>query len=67
MILQLKATPLAMTVTVMDLTGVIRNRITQDTFIVYEPLMLLAAIYMCITFLTVWAFGFLERMVPRKR
>jgi polar amino acid transport system permease protein len=66
-IIQLKSTPLAMTVTVMDLTGVIRNRITQDTFIVYEPLMLLAVIYMIITFITVWAFGFLEKTVPAKR
>ncbi|MFN4143006.1 ABC transporter permease [Aestuariivirga sp.] len=67
MVLQLKATPLAMTVTVMDLAGVVRNRITQDTYIVYEPLMLLAVIYMCLTFMAVWAFGYLERMVPQKR
>ncbi len=66
-VLQLKSTPLAMTVTVMDLTGVVRNRITQDTYIVYEPLMLLAVIYMCLTFVAVWAFGAVERMVPQKR
>ena len=29
--------------------------------------MLLAVIYMCLTFVIVWAFGFLERMVPQKR
>ena len=66
-VLQLKSTPLAMTVTVMDLAGVVRNRITQDTYIVYEPLMLLAVIYMCLTFVAVWAFGAVERMVPQKR
>ena len=66
-VLQLKATPLAMTVTVMDLAGVVRNRITQDTYIVYEPLMLLAVIYMILTFIAVWAFGYLERRVPTKR
>ena len=66
-ILQLKATPLAMTVTVMDLAGVVRNRITQDTYIVYEPLVLLAVIYMLLTFLTVWAFARLDRKVPRRR
>ena len=66
-VLQLKSTPLAMTVTVMDLAGVVRNRITQDTFIVYEPLMVLAVIYMCLTFLTVWAFKFIEKKVPQKR
>ena len=66
-ILQLKATPLAMTVTVMDLAGVVRNRITQDTYIVYEPLVLLAVIYMLLTFLTVWAFARLDKKVPRRR
>lgn len=66
-VLQLKATPLAMTVTVMDLAGVVRNRITQDTYIVYEPLMLLAVIYMCLTFLAVWAFSIIEKKVPQKR
>ena len=66
-VLQLKATPLAMTVTVMDLAGVVRNRITQDTYIVYEPLMLLAVIYMCLTFLTGWSFSFIEKRVPQKR
>ena len=66
-VLQLKATPLAMTVTVMDLAGVVRNRITQDTYIVYEPLMLLAVVYMILTFIAVWAFGYIERRVPTKR
>lgn len=66
-VLQLKSTPLAMTVTVMDLSGVVRNRITQDTYIVYEPLMLLAVIYMCLTFLTVWAFTYIENKVPQRR
>jgi polar amino acid transport system permease protein len=66
-VLQLKSTPLAMTVTVMDLSGVVRNRITQDTYIVYEPLMLLAVIYMCLTFLAVWAFSIIEKKVPQKR
>jgi len=66
-VLQLKSTPLAMTVTVMDLSGIVRNRITHDTLIVYEPLMLLAVIYMCLTFVAVWAFGVLEKRVPQKR
>ena len=66
-VLQLKSTPLAMTVTVMDLSGVVRNRITQDTYIVYEPLMLLAVLYMCLTFVAVWAFGLIEKRVPQKR
>ena len=40
-VLQLKSTPLAFTVTVMDLMGV-TSQIRQDTFRIFEPLMLLA-------------------------
>jgi ABC-type arginine/histidine transport system permease subunit len=29
--------------------------------------MLLAVIYMCLTFVAVWAFGYIERRVPQKR
>ncbi len=65
-VLQLKSTPLAFTVTVMDLMGV-TSRIRQDTFRIFEPLMLLAAIYMCLTFVIVWGFNSIERMVPQKR
>ena len=66
LVLQLKSTPVAFTVAVMDLMGV-TTKIRQDTFRIFEPLMLLAVIYMCLTFVIVWAFGFLERMVPQKR
>jgi polar amino acid transport system permease protein len=65
-VLQLKSTPLAFTVAVMELMGV-RQKISQDTFRIYEPLMFLALIYMCLTFLIVWGFSFVERMVPQKR
>jgi polar amino acid transport system permease protein len=65
-VLQLKSTPLAFTVTVMDLMGV-TSKIRQDTFRIFEPLMLLAVIYMSLTFLIVWAFNWVERMVPQKR
>ena len=65
-VLQLKSTPLAMTVTVMDLAGV-TQKIRQDTFRTFEPLMLLAVIYMCMTFVIVWGFSFMEKMVPQKR
>jgi len=65
-VLQLKATPLAFTVAVMDLMGV-TTKIRQDTYRVFEPLMLLAVIYMCLTFLIVWGYGFVERKVPQKR
>lgn len=66
LVLQLKATPLAFTVAVMDLMGV-TTKIRQDTYRTFEPLMLLAVIYMCFTFLIVWGFSLVERMVPQKR
>jgi polar amino acid transport system permease protein len=65
-VLQLKSTPLAFTVTVMDLMGV-TSKIRQDTLRIFEPLMLLAVIYMCLTFIIVWVFGRLEKQVPVKR
>ena len=65
-VLQLQSTPLAFTVTVMDLMGV-TSKIRQDTFRIFEPLMLLAIIYMSLTFLIVYAFSFVEKMVPTKR
>lgn len=63
---QLQSTPLAFTITVMDVTGV-TNMIRQDTYRVYEPLFLAAAIYLCLTFLIVTAFNWAERLVPLKR
>lgn len=65
-VLNLKSTPLAFTITVMDLMGV-TSKIRQDTFRIFEPLMLLAVMYMCLTFVIVWIFKRLERMVPQKR
>ncbi|UWQ79901.1 ABC transporter permease [Leisingera sp. S132] len=46
-ILQLKATPLVATITVMEIYAV-SSRVRADTFIVYEPLLLLALVYMAI-------------------
>jgi polar amino acid transport system permease protein len=63
---QLKATPLAFTVTVMDLMGV-TSKIRQDTFRIFEPLMLLAVIYMSLSFIIVWIFSRIEKQVPVKR
>jgi polar amino acid transport system permease protein len=65
-VLQLKSTPLAFTVTVMDLMGV-TSKIRQDTFRIFEPLMLLAVIYMTLTFAMVWVFGKIEKQVPARR
>ncbi|WP_085044287.1 ABC transporter permease [Ensifer aridi] len=62
-VLQLKATPLVATITVIDLYAV-ALRVRQDTYVIYEPLLLLALIYMAIAGLIVWIFGRLESRIP---
>jgi polar amino acid transport system permease protein len=64
-VLQLKATPLVATITVVDIYSV-ASRVRQDTYIVYEPLLLLALIYLCITGIIVFAFRKLESRIPAK-
>ncbi|MGB5871982.1 MAG: ABC transporter permease subunit, partial [Albidovulum sp.] len=64
-VLQLKATPLVATITVVDIYSV-ANRVRQDTFIIYEPLILLAIVYMMITGVIVLAFRWLENRVPSR-
>jgi polar amino acid transport system permease protein len=65
-VLTLKATPLVATITVVDIYAV-SSRVRQDTFIVYEPLLLLAVVYMVIAGVIVLLFRRLEAMVPQKR
>lgn len=65
-VLMLKSTPLAATVTVLDIFGVIL-RVRQNTYIIYEPLITAAIIYMALTFLITRAFGHLENQVPSRR
>jgi len=62
-VLQLKSTPLVATITVLDLYAV-ALKVRQDTFVVYEPLLLLALTYMILTGLIVWAFGRIEARIP---
>jgi len=64
-VLQLKATPLVATITVVDIYAV-ASRVRQDTFIVYEPLLLLAVVYMAITGVIVLAFRALEGRLPTR-
>ncbi|MFW8696469.1 ABC transporter permease, partial [Mesorhizobium japonicum] len=45
---QLKSTPLVATISVIDIFSV-AGKVRQDTYITYEPLLLLALIYMAIT------------------
>lgn len=64
-VLQLKATPLVATITVIDLYAV-SSRVRQDTFLVYEPLLLLALVYLVLTALIVSAFRWFERRIPSR-
>ncbi|MCB1389758.1 MAG: ABC transporter permease [Rhodobacteraceae bacterium] len=63
-ILQLKATPLVATITVIEIYSV-ASRVRQDTFIIYEPLILLALVYMAIAGLIALGFRWLERRYTR--
>lgn len=65
-VLMLKATPLAATVTVLDIFGVIL-RVRQNTYITYEPLITAAILYMALTFLITRAFNHYEGLVPSRR
>ena len=63
-ILQLKATPLVATITIVELYAV-ASRVRQDTFIIYEPLLLLALGYLLIAGLITMGFRWIERRGPR--
>lgn len=65
-VLQLKATPLAFTVTVMDLYAV-AYKIRQDTLLVYEPLIVVTLFYVALTAVITRAFGIVEAQVPIRR
>ena len=65
-ILQLKATPLVATITVVEIYAV-SSRVRSDTFIVYEPLLLLALVYMIIAGLIGLAFKRFENQIPSGR
>ncbi len=64
-VLQLKATPLVATITVVDVYAVI-SRVRQETYLTYEPLLLLALIYFCLTGLLVVAFRYFENRIPTR-
>ncbi|WP_309666842.1 ABC transporter permease subunit [Tabrizicola sp.] len=64
-VLQMKSTPLVATITVVDIYS-LAKRVTQDTFIVYEPLLLLALVYMILAGGIVLFFRWLESRLPVK-
>ncbi|TNJ41307.1 ABC transporter permease [Phaeobacter sp. B1627] len=63
-ILTLKSTPLAATITVFEVYGV-GGIVRQETYRIYEPLLFVALIYLCLTFALVVAFRLMERRMPR--
>jgi polar amino acid transport system permease protein len=65
-ILLLKSTPLAATITVIDLMGA-SNIVRAQTFRVYEPLLVVAAVYVALAIAIALTFRFLERRVPLPR
>lgn len=64
-VLQLKATPLVATITVIDVYAVI-SKVRQVTFLTYEPLLLLALIYLILTALLVAGFRYFENRIPNR-
>lgn len=64
-VLQLKATPLVAMITVVDIYAV-ASRVRSETLITYEPLLLLAVVYLAITGLIVTLFRWFESRVPQK-
>jgi polar amino acid transport system permease protein len=65
-ILTLKATPLVTLVTVVDFYGV-ADRVRQETYIIYPPLLFVMAVYLILTFLITRIFNSLEARVPQRR
>ena len=62
-ILQLKATPLVATITVVEIYSV-SSHVRSDTFIVYEPLLLLAAFYVSSAGIITLMLRCFEKQVP---
>jgi polar amino acid transport system permease protein len=63
---QLKSTPIAFTIPVMELMGV-TSRIRQDTYLTYEPLLFLALVYLILTFIITRVFLRVESQIPTRR
>jgi len=64
-VLQLKSTPLVATITVIDVYAVV-SKVRQETYITYEPLLLLAVIYLCLTAVLVVGFRYFESKIPTR-
>jgi polar amino acid transport system permease protein len=65
-ILTLKATPLAALVTVADVFSV-ADKVRQETYIIYPPLIMVMVIYMLLTFIITRIFNYYEMQIPVRR
>lgn len=66
MVLTLKSTPLAATITIFEIYGV-STIVRQETYRIYEPLLFVAGIYICLTGVIVVLFRWAENRIPRAR
>ena len=64
LVLTLKSTPLAATITIQEVFGV-GTQIRQDTYRIYEPLLLIAGIYIILTAVIVVVMRHFENRIPR--
>lgn len=65
-ILQLKATPIAALVTVNELYGA-AGQVFRTTYDFFPPMLLVAVVYLFLTFIITRLFNMVERMVPQRR
>jgi polar amino acid transport system permease protein len=65
-ILTLKSTPLAALVTVAEIFSV-ADKVRQETYIIYPPLIMVMVVYMALTFIITRIFNYLELQVPVRR
>jgi polar amino acid transport system permease protein len=65
-ILQLKSTPIAALVTVNELYGA-AGQVYRTTFDFFPPMLLVAFVYLFLTFIITRLFNMVERMVPQRR
>ncbi len=63
-ILTLKSTPLAATITVFEVYG-IGTIVRQETYRIYEPLLFVALLYLCLTGVLVVLFRYMENRIPK--
>lgn len=64
-ILTLKATPLAATITIYEVFGV-SSIVRQETYRIYEPLLFVALIYLCLAAVLILIFRYFENKIPKR-